>query len=624
MLHLSCHGGPGQLELEDEDGKAVPTTANDLIEPIRRHGRPLPLVFLSPATAALSGTRRRVSRNRCCVPACPAWSPCRRRSATTTPLNWLARSTRTWPAANPRWSAAVLAEARKEVEQARLQAVQRHAPPAETQPEYATAALYVAGDEVPLADFSLDKEPLGERPVYHVAGPVPQLRIDDLIGRRRELRETLRSMRDPARRHAGVILTGLGGVGKSGVAGRVMQRLKEDGWWVAARAGRFDLRAIAATLGVVLLGSERDEIQKRAGLLVSLNLDDGTRFQLISKTLAEDPVVVVLDDFEQNLSVGGTVFLDPDVSLFFGILAQNASRGRLLLTCRYPVPGMEAYLHEVPIGPLGPAESRKLVQRLPGLKERTPVEIAQVLRVIGGHPRILEFLDALLRDGEGRLPHVTKKLQGAIDATRIEVGTPATSLDDRLQQAVLLGMRTCCSRSWSRSRAAMATPTCSFKPPFPRSRPRPRASHTCSRTAPRTPRAFGEPSRDWRTCRWSFASRTARPGSIAGPPKGLPRSMTRPRKPSGATAPAAIACGAWSTKATTSAMRSKPFEIFSPGATSMQPCGSQMPASMPCGGSDSRRGSPRSQVRCSKSSPAITRVTPLLLTRRPNHTSRWG
>jgi len=25
VLHLSCHDGPGQLELEDEDGKAVPS-----------------------------------------------------------------------------------------------------------------------------------------------------------------------------------------------------------------------------------------------------------------------------------------------------------------------------------------------------------------------------------------------------------------------------------------------------------------------------------------------------------------------------------------------------------------------------------------------------------------------
>src|SRR5207244_12317779 len=47
VLHLSCHGGPGQLELEDEDGQVVRTTAEDLIKPIRRLGRPLPLVFLN-------------------------------------------------------------------------------------------------------------------------------------------------------------------------------------------------------------------------------------------------------------------------------------------------------------------------------------------------------------------------------------------------------------------------------------------------------------------------------------------------------------------------------------------------------------------------------------------------
>ncbi|MGO8918080.1 MAG: CHAT domain-containing protein, partial [Stellaceae bacterium] len=441
VLHLSCHGGPGQLELEDEDGKAVPTTAKDLIEPIRRQGRPLPLVFLS----ACHGGMQREQTASFSESLLRAGVPCVVAMQTSVSDHYATQLARAFyqhlPRREPPLVSRALAEARKEVEQARLQAVQHHAPPAETQPEYATAALYVAGDEVPLADFSLDKEALGERPVYHVAGPVPQLRIDDLIGRPRELRETLRSLRDPARRHAGVVLTGLGGVGKSAVAGRVMQRLKEDGWRVAAHAGRFDLRAIAASLGAVLLRSKRNELQQQADLLRSANLDDGARFHLLCETLAEDPVVLVLDDFEQNLSVGGGAFLDPNVRLFFGLLAQNASRGRLLLTCRHPVPGMEADLHEVPIGPLSPAEARKLVQRLPRLRERAPVEIAQALRVIGGHPRILEFLDGLLHDGEGRLPHVTKKLREALDATGIDLETPAASLDDRLQQAVLLGMR---------------------------------------------------------------------------------------------------------------------------------------------------------------------------------------
>ncbi|MEO1369557.1 MAG: TIR domain-containing protein, partial [Acidobacteriota bacterium] len=47
VLHLSCHGGPGVLELENELGEAVPVTAEELLEPLRRRGHQLPLVVLN-------------------------------------------------------------------------------------------------------------------------------------------------------------------------------------------------------------------------------------------------------------------------------------------------------------------------------------------------------------------------------------------------------------------------------------------------------------------------------------------------------------------------------------------------------------------------------------------------
>src|SRR5262249_18077564 len=128
-----------------------------------------------------------------------------------------------------------LAAARKDEERDRLDAIRRGAPAGP--PEYATAALYVAGEEQPLADFARDKALRRSRPVYDLPGPVPQLRLDDLIGRRTELRATLRTLRDPTRSHAGVVLTGIGGVGKSALAGRVMCRLAEESWLVAAHAG---------------------------------------------------------------------------------------------------------------------------------------------------------------------------------------------------------------------------------------------------------------------------------------------------------------------------------------------------------------------------------------------------
>jgi len=257
VLHLSCHGGPGILELEDEDGRAVPTSPEELLEPIKQKGRPLPLVLLNACHGGVHDGRTASFAEallRAGIPAVLAMQT----SVSDFYATHLARAFYAHLARRGILLASrALAEARKELEKFRHDAVQRGAPLSETQPEYATATLFVAGDETPLADFALEKRPLSVRPVYAVAGPVPQLRIDELIGRRKELRETLRPLRDETCRYAGVVLTGIGGVGKSTIAGRAMQRLREDGWLLAAHVGRFDPAAVARAVGVVLRGSGR-------------------------------------------------------------------------------------------------------------------------------------------------------------------------------------------------------------------------------------------------------------------------------------------------------------------------------------------------------------------------------
>jgi hypothetical protein len=59
----------------------------------------------------------------------------------------------------------------------------------------------------------------------------------------------------------------IGGAGKSAVAGRVMCRLAEDGWLVAAHRGRFDLAAVAVALTAALLHSDRELTRRRGELL---------------------------------------------------------------------------------------------------------------------------------------------------------------------------------------------------------------------------------------------------------------------------------------------------------------------------------------------------------------------
>jgi tetratricopeptide (TPR) repeat protein len=254
------------------------------------------------------------------------------------------------------------------------------------------------------------------------------------------LRQTLRTLRDPSRRFAGVALTGIGGAGKSAVAGRAMQRLTEEGWIVAAYQGRFTLEGIIGAIGRALL-SARQDLQGLAAALLNPQLDQGQRFELASGALAQQPLLLVLDDFEQNLPTGGGSFRDPDTATYLGHFVQNARKGRLLVTCRYPVPGFEAALEHVGLGPLSDAEARKLLLRLPSLREQPPAELRKILRLVGGHPRMLELLDALLRGGQGRLVHVNEKLQELLAKAGLELSAEVANLDEGLQQALLLGFR---------------------------------------------------------------------------------------------------------------------------------------------------------------------------------------
>jgi len=56
VLHLSAHGSPDAVELEDEDGGPVRVTSADLMGALKHAGRPVPLIVLSSCSGGATGS----------------------------------------------------------------------------------------------------------------------------------------------------------------------------------------------------------------------------------------------------------------------------------------------------------------------------------------------------------------------------------------------------------------------------------------------------------------------------------------------------------------------------------------------------------------------------------------
>ena len=134
----------------------------------------------------------------------------------------------------------------------------------------------------------------------------------------------------------------------------------------------------------------------------------------------------------------GTRFLDPAIDEVITALADAAETGALLVTCRYPLPGPDRFLAQIPIPPLSAAELRRMFLRLPALRDLEAEDRRLLMRTIGGHPRLIEFTDALLRGGRASLRHVQAKLRDLAREQGIDLGRDQP-LESVLDQAMLLG-----------------------------------------------------------------------------------------------------------------------------------------------------------------------------------------
>lgn len=430
VLHLSGHGSTAGIEMEDEDGRAVHASPEEVAAAIRAGGRPLPLLFLSccdPRTEDVRGLAGRLLEAG--IPQIVAMLGTVSDGYAT---ELAARFYRLLTLAQDRDPADALAQARRDLERERERRVSSGA--AEP-PEYATATLFRQGHPRPVLSEGLP-QPLTTRTAVVAGGPVPLLGVDDLVGRRTEVRTALRALTEDGQN--GVVLVGMGGVGKSTVAGRVMHRLRDRGWTTATVAGPLNLTAVVRAVRSAL-----DELPDTASLVAKLGeeqTDELLRVERVSRALRDHRLLLVLENFEDNLTVDGSAYREPAIAAVIEALVRAAATGRVLITTRYPLPGIPG-LCDLRILPLSRAQARKLILRLPALQDLHLAERGHLLDLTGGHPRLLELVDAAVRGDTGRLQSMTERLRSIAAEQGIDLDDERAELSTAAYAAVEVALR---------------------------------------------------------------------------------------------------------------------------------------------------------------------------------------
>ena len=232
------------------------------------------------------------------------------------------------------------------------------------------------------------------------AGKIKVPTRESFVGRRRQLQNCLRALKSPSDK-LGVLIHGMGGLGKSSLAARLCDRLTD--FTSIISVGRWDEGSLVKGLGEKLGNQELREILQGEGEELKF------RLQQVFKRYEDSPFLLVLDDFEGNLdSRNGGYILESEVVKVLEALVwaieESYAPHRIIITSRYDFATQElSSFYKQPLEALQGADLRKKCNRLTAFEEESEVDKAlqsQGKRLADGNPRLLEWLDKVLRNLE--------------------------------------------------------------------------------------------------------------------------------------------------------------------------------------------------------------------------------
>ena len=256
---------------------------------------------------------------------------------------------------------------------------------------------------------------------------VPVATAQEFAGRRRQAQELLRVFRDNEK--AGVLVYGMGNIGKSSLAARIANRMPKHGTVVIYE--RYDALATFDRFLAAMQGSERQGWERQWRESIA---EDGAALgnaleEMLQGPFDERPILLVIDDLEQILETPSPVQTTtpvkdapgtPDawrVALGGVLRAFEAvdTESRLLLTSRYVFSLRDRYgrdlvdaLAHVQLRPMESKERAKQWRGAERTADRMKTDLsdeeealaARVLDVAGGNPGLQQILCRPILSGE--------------------------------------------------------------------------------------------------------------------------------------------------------------------------------------------------------------------------------
>lgn len=219
----------------------------------------------------------------------------------------------------------------------------------------------------------------------------------DFVGRRRVIQRCLRVLKSQQGEEdyaEGVLLHGMGGLGKSSLAGRLCERLQDYRRlvWV----GKVNEDIFISQLNDRLLSETATKLLETRTLPLKKRL-----VLLLSKgELANRPALFIFDDFEHSLEADHQRIQPEALNVLQALLTaihDTASESRVIVTCRYQFSlAKPVHLHPEGLECFRAADLDKKLKQLDNFNSVSAELKARAIDLADGNPRLLHLLNSVL------------------------------------------------------------------------------------------------------------------------------------------------------------------------------------------------------------------------------------